>query len=83
MLPDSFGAGVADALVGIESLLGGLAADLSFAERSRTPTLLLTPEVGLTLKERKKKMKQKQSKNSLHSCKLIPKLHVLPHIVFQ
>lgn len=53
MLPDSFGPGVADDLAGIESLLGGL-ADLSLPERSRTPTLLLTLEGGLTLKRKKK-----------------------------
>ena len=42
---------MADAFVGIESLLGGLteAADLPLSERSRTPTLLLTLETGFPL----------------------------------
>lgn len=43
MLPAIFGLGVVDPLVGMESLLGGLALeDLSLLEKSRTPTLLLT-----------------------------------------
>lgn len=47
-MPDILGPGVAEAvLAGIESLLGGLAVedeDLSFPEKSSTPTLLLTLE---------------------------------------
>lgn len=51
MLPASFGLGVADALAGMESLLGGLAlVDLSLPEKSRTPTLLLTLGVLTPLK---------------------------------
>lgn len=51
MLPTSFELGVADPLTGMESLLGGLALeDLSLPEKSRTPTLLLTFGVLLTLK---------------------------------
>jgi len=54
MLPPSFGLEVAGALVGIESLLGGLVLlpDLSLPEKSTTLTLLLTLEAPtlLTLK---------------------------------
>lgn len=51
VLPTGFGLGVADALTGMESLLGGLALeDLSLPEKSRTPTLLLTLGVLLPLK---------------------------------
>lgn len=51
MLPTAFGLGVADALTGLESLLGGLALDdFSLPEKSRTPTLLLTVGVLLPLK---------------------------------
>lgn len=51
MLPTAFGLGVADALTGLESLLGGLALeDLSLPENSRTPTLWLTLGILLPLK---------------------------------
>lgn len=45
MLPTNFRAGLT-VLVGIDSLLGGL-VDLSLADRSRTPTLLLTLDTDL------------------------------------
>lgn len=45
--------GVGDALAGLENLLGGLALpDLSLAEKSRTPTLLLTVEAFPPLKQK-------------------------------
>ena len=48
IVPTNFGDGVIVDLVGIESLLGGL-ADFTL-ERSRTPTLLLTLGVALPLR---------------------------------
>jgi len=51
MLPTAFGLGVADALTGLENLLGGLALeDLSLPEKSRAPTLWLTLAALLPLK---------------------------------
>lgn len=51
LLPTGFGLGVADALTGMDSLLGGLALeDLSLPEKSSTPTLLLTLGLALPLK---------------------------------
>jgi hypothetical protein len=58
MLPPSFGTGLTVDLAGIDlagidSLLGGL-ADLSLLDRSRTPTLLLTLDVEIPLKNKRK-----------------------------
>jgi len=51
MLPTAFGLGVADALTGLESLLGGLALeDLSLPEKLMALTLWLTLGVFLPLK---------------------------------